>query len=159
MSIIDRDDECQAVGIVAVRVGELVTTSEGSPIFPKNAEHTTTKSASSSRKQKQHPARRKRMATKTALRGKHAAQEMSLPIVSDANHAVRLPGDTMCTAIPVDPSICTPVRSDSLDAPHQTEHGTCIPVRRINANAERYTINTNRNKWGSDRVDGSNAVA
>jgi hypothetical protein len=48
MPIIDGDDECQAVGIVAARAGELVTESEGSPVFPKNAEQKTTKSASSS---------------------------------------------------------------------------------------------------------------
>jgi hypothetical protein len=49
----------------------------------------------------------------------------------------------MSRAIPTAPLICNPVQVESLATPYQTEHA--IPVRRINANAERVTIRPNRN--------------
>ena len=128
---------------------------EGSPIFPKNAEQKTTATASSSPTRRQRVANR-RTARKAALKAKHAAQELYIPLVSDANYDARPRGETMNTTKPFDRSTCNPVHVDSLDMLHQTEHDT--PVRRINTNvarvtnAERVTTNPNPNGQPDDGI-------
>jgi hypothetical protein len=86
---------------------------------------------------------KKRKAKQAAAKAKYAAQKLSSPIVSDANHDARLRGADLSTAIRPDPLICNPVQAESLATAHQTENP--IPERRINANAESVTIRPNRN--------------